>query len=826
MNAYLLPSLALLLPLLPAQQGSKQPGTAITLERIMADPDWYARSPGSPYWADDSKSFYWSQKRLGSGLRDLVQSDLAGRELRRVSDAERPAVDVPGGNYSEDGSRKVYTRNGDLFVKELSGSTAGRVMQLTRTSSSESQAIFLAGDRRIAFRRDGQWFMRDLDSGLEAQLAELKTGEDPDAEDDEDKDSYLERQNRRLSKFLQERKERSEEAEESRKTRRDLDHSTAPRPFYLGKGLNAQSTSLSPDGRWLVVSYGKRRDSGKRDSMPVWVTDSSYVEPRPVRSLVGTGKPAPAKLALLDLKEHRRFEIDLESLPGIKEDPLAAIRASSKSKGDPKEPKAENGKAEAKEADKKKAGKPKARPVSLRGLNWNADGSRFSAQAFSPDNKDRWTFTIAVAEAKLDGDKPAKLKPAMVERRTDPAWIGRIARQSGWLEDGQFWFQSEASGYSHLYLHDPATKKTDQLTSGSFEVTSVTPDLEGRYLYFRANLDHPGITEIHRLETATRKIEQITNLGGMNTAQISPDGSKLLITHSALLEPPEIYVQDAAPTAQAIRLTHTTTDEFESLPWIKPQIVEVPNENGRPIYTRLYLPPGDGDAARKRPAVFFVHGAGYLQNSHQGWSNYFREFMFHSMLAHRGYVVMDMDYRASAGYGRDWRTAIYRQMGTPELADLKSGVSWVVENHAVDAENIGVYGGSYGGFMTLMAMFRAPELFAAGAALRPVTDWAHYNHGYTSNILNNPEDDPEAYEISSPIEFAEGLEGNLLICHGMLDDNVFFKDSVRLAQRLIELEKENWEMAVYPVERHGFQKPSSWLDEYRRIYKLFETSLR
>jgi dipeptidyl aminopeptidase/acylaminoacyl peptidase len=185
-----------------------------------------------------------------------------------------------------------------------------------------------------------------------------------------------------------------------------------------------------------------------------------------------------------------------------------------------------------------------------------------------------------------------------------------------------------------------------------------------------------------------------------------------------------------------------------------------------------------------------------------------------------------MDYRASAGYGRDWRTAIYRQMGTPELEDLRDGVEYLVTNCNVDRKRVGTYGGSYGGFLTLMAMFREPDLFACGAALRPVTDWAHYNHGYTSNILDTPTIAPEAYEISSPIEFADGLTGALLICHGMQDDNVFVLDSIRLAQRLIELEKENWELALFPVEPHGFVRPSSWLDEYRRIFKLFEDHLQ
>ena len=157
--------------------------------------------------------------------------------------------------------------------------------------------------------------------------------------------------------------------------------------------------------------------------------------------------------------------------------------------------------------------------------------------------------------------------------------------------------------------------------------------------------------------------------------------------------------------------------------------------------------------------MVFVHGAGYLQNAHRYWSTYFREYMFHNLLASRGYVVLDVDYRASAGYGRDWRTAIYRHMGGKDLEDIVDGAKYLAAKEQVDPRRIGVYGGSYGGFITLMAMFTTPDVFAAGAALRPVTDWAHYNHGYTSNILNVPQRDAEAYRKSSPIYFADGLEG-------------------------------------------------------------------
>jgi dipeptidyl aminopeptidase/acylaminoacyl peptidase len=200
--------------------------------------------------------------------------------------------------------------------------------------------------------------------------------------------------------------------------------------------------------------------------------------------------------------------------------------------------------------------------------------------------------------------------------------------------------------------------------------------------------------------------------------------------------------------------------------------------------------------------------------------------MFNNLLADNGYYVLDIDYRGSAGYGRNCRTGIYRHMGGKDLTDQVDGINWLVKNYGVTPGHVGIYGGSYGGFITLMGLFTQPDAFAAGAALRSVTDWANYNHGYTSNILNEPFTDSLAYRCSSPFYFAEGLKGHLLMCHGMVDVNVHFQDIVKLSQRLIELGKNNWELAVYPMEDHGFVEPSSWTDEYKRIFNLFETVLK
>jgi dipeptidyl aminopeptidase/acylaminoacyl peptidase len=316
---------------------------------------------------------------------------------------------------------------------------------------------------------------------------------------------------------------------------------------------------------------------------------------------------------------------------------------------------------------------------------------------------------------------------------------------------------------------------------------------------------------------------RITTQPGSHNAFVSPDERWIADIYSYTNKPPELYVQENRPQAANRKITTSPAPEFFEYPWLDVPIVTFPARDGATLRARLFKP---ANFRKGGPAVVFVHGAGYLQNVHRWWSSYFHEYMFHHILMERGFMVIDIDYRGSAGYGRDWRTGIYEHMGGKDLDDNVDAAKYLVTQYGVDPKKIGLYGGSYGGFITLMAMFTQPDVFAAGAALRPVTDWAHYNHQYTANILNVPQSDPEAYRRSSPIYFAKGLKGQLLICHGMVDTNVHFQDTVRLVQKLIELRKENWELAVYPVENHGFVEPTSWADEYKRILALFERALK
>ncbi|WP_164503425.1 S9 family peptidase [Pleionea sediminis] len=784
--------------LIPAANSAPE----ISLKKIMSDPEWIGLTPQNPYWAEDQKSVFFQQKIPGHQATQLMQLNLQNQSVTPVPLEQLDSTEVAQRVYNQDRSLAAYVYQGDVYVMNLA---SNEVRPVTQTLDAESQVLFLV-DGRVAFRRGMAFFAYDLTSGRMAQLAQVELNSEP--EDWQEPDDFLGQQQRRLFKYIKEEQDKRQFNKNRSDAIDKANQYLTAKTFYLGDKQVLKHLVLSPDGqRIFAATSDEKSGSGKNDNMPRFVTEDGYVENESVRILVGQEQPDNEAFFILDLNSGETQPLSIDELDGIDDDPLENLKeTTAKAKGE---------KFKSEESN---------RHVYLHnwfgnGVVWSNDGSRLALNVFSYDNKDRWLARVNFKKKEL----------VTLHRLTDDAWVNDWTfNQMGWLNDNEtFYFISEESGYAHLYLKRRGDSP-EQITDGNFEVSDLTVSQNDEFIYFRANKKHPGIYEVYRVNLKSEKIEPVTDMGGNNDYVLSPDESKLVVTHSTLTQPPELYVmslKDRKPS----QITQTVSEEFSSINWTKPQIIEVPSSNtDAPIYSRLYLPESfDANRSEAYPAVVFVHGAGYLQNAHQGWSGYFREFMFHTFLNRKGYVVLDMDYRASKGYGRDWRTAIYQRMGTPELEDLLDGKQWIVKNANVNPNKVGVYGGSYGGFMAFMSLFKAPGEFAAGAALRPVTDWSSYNHGYTSNILNTPEVDPEAYNRSSPIEFAEGLQDPLLIAHGMVDDNVFFKDSVRLVQRLIELEKTPlFEMAVYPIEPHGFRTPSSWLDEYTRIFLLFENNVK
>ncbi|HKE49752.1 MAG TPA: prolyl oligopeptidase family serine peptidase [Rhodanobacteraceae bacterium] len=793
------------------------PAQAITIEQAMADPDWIGPPVQHPYWSVDGKSLYYSAKRKGSPVRDLHRVDVADGKDTIVEAAAMPQADGADPVFDRTRTRAAFVRNGDVFLRDVA---SGRLTQVTRTPQAESSPRFSGDGRALQYKSGGDWFVYDIAGGIGGPAAIVRTEKDPDAKKPDDLGELQLKYFSTLRKVKDERDAQKQHDQEFSKA----DPTRAPQPFYVGDDVRIEGTSLGPDGRWLLVfTTPKNYEKGKSGKLQRFVTESGYEEQEEERTRVGRNDPAPQTIRLLDLAAHQQYTLATTDLPGIHDDPLKAVREENEKAKRAKGGDDAAAKKDAKDKDKQDD-KPKERAVRIvsdaedgggGGVEWSADGREVAIQIRAIDNKDRWIATVDFGTHTLVNQ----------HRLTDPAWINWNFNEFGWEKDDRtLWYVSEETGCAALYAKTPGGKAS-ALTKGTFEVSSPVVSPDGKWFYVRANAEAPYSYDVYRVAVGGGALDRVTSVKGVQEFGLSPDGRQVAILRSGPYLPPQLAVAGADGGA-ARDLTDTRTAEYKAIAWPELRIVEVPSTHTKqPIYAKFYLPK-DFDASKKYPAVMFVHGAGYTQNVHQQWPYYFREQMFHNLLNEHGYVVLDMDYRASEGYGRDWRTAIYRQMGTPELEDLVDGVHWLEKNYSVDPNRVGVYGGSYGGFMTLMALFRAPDVFKAGAALRPVTDWTQYNHEYTSNILNDPSIDPIAYERSSPIEFADGLKGHLLIAHGMIDDNVLFEDSVRLYQKLIELHKDDFELSGYPLERHGFVHADSWLDEYKRIYRLFEANLK
>ncbi len=765
-----------------AQAAVRQPAAQrfdLSVGHIMQGPELVGSSPSAVRWTDDGAWIYFRWKRGGRPWDErpaLYRVRASGGQPERLSDdqADSLGVYIARGDISQDRRWRIVSYQGDLW---LINRRSLETRRLTDTGDAESQPVFSRDGRTVYYVRDDNVYALALDNAEIRQLTDIRKGPAPHETEAKGQRAFLEREQKEL--FAHIRRVLKEEQEQ--KERREAREAKQPKPVYIGKQERVYGIMVEPGERWAMLQVGEPATDARRTIVPDYITPSGYVDPMRGRTNVGDAQ-STARLALLDLSDGGAAWLDL---------------VPAEAKADTTDPHAGD-------------------LASISFMGWNEDGTKGLVYAMAYDFKDAWLQVVDAATGNL----------TVIDHEHDDAWLGGpCVTCAGWMPDGRSaWVVSERSGYAQLYTVGADGQGFKALTSGKWEIHDVEISPDRKRFYLTTNEGSPFEQHFYTMDLDGSHRTRVTKRVGWHDVTPGPDGRRLADVYSTSNRPPELFIMDAKPGAAPRRVTTTPTEEWLAGPWIDPEIIRVPARDGAQVPARIYRP-ADLGAKPNGAAVIFVHGAGYLQNVERGWSGYFREYMFHHLLASRGYVVLDMDYRGSAGYGRDWRTAIYRHMGSKDLTDEVDGARYLAEHEGVDPHRIGIYGGSYGGFTTLMAMFTQPGVFAAGAALRPVTDWAHYNHWYTSRILNLPQDDSVAYRQSSPIYFADGLEGALLICHGMADTNVHFQDTVMLIQRLIELGKKNWSVAPYPVENHGFVEPTSWTDEYGRILTLFERNL-
>jgi dipeptidyl aminopeptidase/acylaminoacyl peptidase len=461
-------------------------------------------------------------------------------------------------------------------------------------------------------------------------------------------------------------------------------------------------------------------------------------------------------------------------------------------------------------------------------LALSPDGASLLIERYSADRKTRELFI-----ADTDSGKARR-----IYGEKDDAWVEGGLYTTRWMPDGRHILTtSEKEGWNQLYLLSPDGSKVEKLTDGAWEIRWFDIAPAGDKIYYLANATEHAQWQLMSYDIASKTITKLSRREGTYESPLmAKKGDFIVAGYSNFGRPTELARVPTSPPSQLAaagatasegerQLTSTIPAAFKSIPWVVPEIISFKARDGVSVPAMIYKPAGFSPA-KKYPLVVFVHGAGYLQNVYRGWSYYWHEYMFHHRLTQRGYVVFEVEYRGSAGMGRKYRTDVYMYLGGKDLDDEVDGLEYIKHLGYIDSSRVGIYGGSYGGFMTLMGLFRTDE-YACGAALRAVTSWENYyrhNSWYTEARLGKPEEHAEAYRISSPITYADSLKKPLLILHGMVDDNVFFQDAVQLIGKLQRSGKK-FEAMVYPDESHSFNGPESWLDEYSRIEEFFDRHL-
>lgn len=757
----------------------------LKLEEIMKGNDFIGNLPENERWSLDGTTIYfdWNPNKEWGNTTYYWKKGMKAPQKASKEEAKFSKLRF----IEKEGSGIYYWMDkGQIFSYTIKDK---RVKKIYQNNLPVSNLQLGKEDGVVFFKQSDNIFKFDTKLGSLVQLTNFKKGKSE--EKPKDQQSFLKDQQKELFQFVrdQEEKEKWNGANEDSK-------SDFPKPYFVGKNT-IESAKVSPKGDF--VTFRLREESEvKQEEMEVLITTDGYNKSKDTKSKVSTNNFVNIKMGIYNVAKDSVYVIDFSTLSHIQDIPEYF-----------------------KLYEKNKNLEKKDKLIVAQAPIYNKDGSYAVVEIRSQDNKDRWLVNLNLENGSFKE----------IEHQHDEAWIGGPGIPSyafssgtlGFLADNEtIYFQSEKTGYSHLYSYNLRTNKKVQLTQGNWEVRGVVLSKDKKSFYLTTNETHPGNRGFYKMNVSDAVLQPILTKNGAHEVSLSPDEKTLLVRYSYKNKPWELYLAVNKKGSSLEQITFSTTKEFQSYNWRNPEVITFKAEDGTPVSARLYKP---NTTQANKAAVIFVHGAGYLQNAHNYWSTYHREYMFHNLLTDLGYTVLDIDYRGSDGYGRDVRTGIYRFMGGKDLSDQIDGKKFLVQNCNVDENRVGIYGGSYGGFITLMAMLTAPIEFTSGAALRSVTDWAHYNHGYTGNILNFPETDPEAYKKSSPIYFANNLEGNLLMLHGMVDDNVEYKDIVRLSQRFIELGKKKWSLASFPVESHGFKETYSWVDEYGRILDLFNSTL-
>jgi len=413
---------------------------------------------------------------------------------------------------------------------------------------------------------------------------------------------------------------------------------------------------------------------------------------------------------------------------------------------------------------------------------------------------------------------PAENASSTLFIEEDPHWLN-VVDPPRFLPDGRYVWKSERAGYAHLYVGHAAGGEPQAVTKGEWIVDRILGVDERRGVaFFTATEENVRRRPIYRVALDGSGFTKLTAARGTHSAEVSPDGRFLLVTHSSLTQPPVLSLLDSS--GRPIRVVDRPENRLAEYDLAATEELEVPAEDGARLQARLVKPPGF-DPSKKYPVVVYVYGGPHVQVVRDSWG---ATSLLDQVLAAKGFLVWSLDNRGSFGRGHAWETQIFRDMGKRELADQLAGVRYLKSLPFLDGSRVGIWGSSYGGYMTLFAMTNAPAVWKCGVAGAPVTHWKFYDTIYTERYMGTPKENPEGYERSAPLSKAKELAAPLLLVHGTADDNVHMQTTIAFVDALVKAGKA-YDLQVQPGQKHGFRGAESLNFRNRAIVRFFEEKL-
>ncbi|RMG67277.1 MAG: S9 family peptidase [Calditrichaeota bacterium] len=404
-------------------------------------------------------------------------------------------------------------------------------------------------------------------------------------------------------------------------------------------------------------------------------------------------------------------------------------------------------------------------------------------------------------------------------------------QDDAWLNIGDFvyffkkkpWFiwGSERTGFRHLYLYDTSGKLVRTLTSGDWMVDRLLKVDEKRgWVYYTSTQKDLRDRQAYRVGLQSGRIQMLTRLEGTHSPRFSESARYFVDYYSNTMKPITVSVHRA--DGKALRtLVETGASLATDYQLVEPEYGTFTGSDGTEFYYSL-IKPADFDPSKKYPVLIYTYGGPHGQVVRKAFGGSL--FLWHQLLAQQGFVVFSMDNRGAWGRGHNWEKVIYRHMGHQELADQLEGVRFLKSLPYVDPHRIGIWGWSYGGYMTLFALTHA-DVFRTGISVAPVSDWRNYDTIYTERYMGLPADNDKGYRDSSPTFAADSLSGKLLLVHGTYDDNVHLQNSIQMIDRLIDAGKQ-FRLMVYPGQRHGIAATSDRVHLFNMMLDFLNENLK